>query len=151
MNPDGSVIKASEATGCLELAAAPGGIYRASANPSDLSNQSTNNQDPERREDRDLSKTRERTPRFLSKITRRQRKIQAKMKFAAEPAAAAKVEDFGNSVGNNVIDIDALCLPCEDAVYDGEFFRIIDKFISQTGMERDLWQISYHCATICSK
>ena len=126
LNPDGSVIKAPEATGCLELAAAPGGIYRASANPSDLSIQSANNQDLERRKDRDLSKTRERTPRFLAKRTRRQRNIQAKMKLAVELAAAAKVEDFGNSAGNNVIDIDALCLSCEDAAYDGEFFRIID-------------------------
>ena len=92
LNPDGSVIKAPEATGCLELAAAPGGIYRASANPSDLSTLSTNNQDPERRKDRDLSKTRERTPRFLSKRTRRQRKTRAKMKLSTELAAETGAE-----------------------------------------------------------
>ena len=49
------------------------------------------------------------------------------MKLAAELAAAAEVQDFGTSVGNNVIDIVVLRLPCEDAAYDAELFRIIDK------------------------
>ena len=79
-------------------------------------------------------------------------KIQAKMKLAAELAAetevqklaaeltaAAKVRDFQNSVGNDVTDIDALCLPCEDAAYDDEFCGEFHTTAQQFGQSELLW------------
>ena len=79
------------------------------ANPSDIST-SSSNQDPGRRKDRDLARTRGRTPRCLCKKARRMQKAAAKVKLAeveAEKTESAKImkpaEDFVE-----------LCLPCED-------------------------------------
>ena len=74
------------------------------------------------RQDRDLPKTRGRLPRFLSKRARRQRRAQSKANLVAELEAETKPEVNENDDGDEIFDVIALCLPCEDAAYCDDLF-----------------------------